>query len=96
MRLRAILSLALGLCISTALNAKELFVAPTGSDEQAGTIEKPLATLMKAQDLAEPGDTVWIRGGTYKAKPDQIARTQRIWTYIYYFSKSGKTGQPIR
>ena len=51
------------------------------------TAERVLASLRTA---AAPGDTVWIRGGTYKAKPDQSAKTQRIWTYIYYFSKSGK------
>jgi hypothetical protein len=96
MRLRAILSIALGVCIGATLDAKELFVAPDGSDDQVGTIDKPLASLMKAQDLAAPGDTVWIRGGIYKAKPDKVARTQRAWTYIYYFGKSGKAGQPIR
>ncbi len=96
MRLCAFLSLAFGLSVGAGLDAKELFVAPNGSDEQAGTIDKPLASLMKAQDLAAPGDTVWIRGGTYKAKPDKFARAQRAWIYIHYFNKSGKAGQPIR
>ena len=77
-------------------HAKELFVATDGADTQAGTLEKPLATLMKAQDLAAPGDTVWIRGGTYKIKPNQVAKEQRVWTYIFYFAKSGKPEQPIR
>jgi hypothetical protein len=81
-------------CLS--LGAKELFVAPDGSDEQAGTVTKPLASLMRAQELAAPGDTVWIRGGVFKLKPDRIAREQRVWTYIHYFDKSGKPGQPIR
>ena len=90
--------LAAGVCLFLGGNllAKELFLAPDGSDDQPGTLAKPLATLMKAQDLADPGDTVWIRGGTYKAKPDQIARTQRIWVYLNYFDKNGKPGQPIR
>lgn len=81
-------------CLS--LGAKELFVAPDGADEQPGTLAKPLASLMRAQELAGPGDTVWIRGGVFKLKPDRIAREQRAWTYIHYFDKSGKAGQPIR
>lgn len=96
MRARRHLARLLALGAFVALPAKELFVAPDGSDAQPGSREKPLASLMKAQELAAPGDTVWIRGGVYKAKPDQLARTQRIWSYIYYFGKSGQPGKPIR
>lgn len=35
------------------------------SDAYAGTLEKPFATLAKALSMAQPGDTVLIRGGTY-------------------------------
>lgn len=45
------------------LQAKEIFVAPNGDDAAAGTLEKPLAGLQKAQELASPGDIVWLRGG---------------------------------
>ena len=91
------LVLLLPLAVGVAgLRAKELFVAPEGTDDAPGTLAKPLAGLMKAQTLAEPGDTVWIRGGVYKLKPDRIAREHRVWTYIHEFKKSGKPGQPIR
>ena len=96
MRVPGLLLFVLALGASARLQAKELFVATDGVDTQAGTLAKPLASLMKAQELAAPGDTVWIRGGTYKAKADKVAKEQRIWTYIHYFVRSGRPDQPIR
>ena len=46
--------------------ATEYYVSPTGSDAAAGTITAPFATLQKGADVAVAGDTVWLRGGTYK------------------------------
>jgi hypothetical protein len=94
MRCRVLLlSLVVGVA---GLRAKELFVAPEGTDDAPGTLAQPLGSLMKAQTLANPGDTVWIRGGVYRLKPTQVAREHRVWTYIHEFRKSGKPGQPIR
>jgi hypothetical protein len=45
--------------------AAEYYVATTGSDTNAGTIDQPFATLQKGADTAQAGDTVYIRGGTY-------------------------------
>ncbi len=47
-------------------NEHQIFVAPNGNDQQAGSKEQPLATLQKAIELAEKGDTVFIRGGDYQ------------------------------
>jgi hypothetical protein len=46
--------------------ATEYYVATTGSDSNPGTLAAPFATLQKGADTAVAGDTVWIRGGTYK------------------------------
>ncbi|HJX64410.1 MAG TPA: right-handed parallel beta-helix repeat-containing protein, partial [Polyangia bacterium] len=46
--------------------AAEYYVAPTGSDSAAGTQAAPFATLQKAAGAVAAGDTVWLRGGTYK------------------------------
>ncbi len=46
--------------------ATEYYVATTGSDGNPGTMAAPFANLQKGADVAAPGDTVWIRGGTYK------------------------------
>src|SRR4051812_18671377 len=49
-----------------AARATEYYVAPNGSDSNAGTMAAPWATLQKGATTAAAGDTVWIRGGTYK------------------------------
>ena len=48
--------------------AADYFVATTGSDTNPGTESRPFRTLAKASEMAAaPGDTVYIRGGTYDA-----------------------------
>jgi hypothetical protein len=56
----------LGLLAARDVFATEYYVAPTGSDSNPGTQDSPFATLQKGADTAAAGDTVWIRGGTYK------------------------------
>ena len=42
------------------------FVATSGSDTNAGTLAQPFATIQRAASVAQPGDTVFVRGGTYR------------------------------
>lgn len=42
------------------------FVSPTGSDANAGSLRKPFQTIQHAAEVAGPGDTVYIRKGTYR------------------------------
>jgi PA14 domain/Right handed beta helix region len=49
-----------------ALEPNTLVVATTGSDDNPGTLEKPLKTVQKCADLALPGFTCAIRTGTYR------------------------------
>jgi Right handed beta helix region len=41
------------------------YVAPTGSDANPGTLLEPFGTLNHAAAALQPGDTLYIRGGTY-------------------------------
>jgi hypothetical protein len=41
------------------------FVAPTGNDANPGTLAAPFATLNKAISVVQPGQTIFMRGGTY-------------------------------
>jgi hypothetical protein len=54
--------------LSLALSAlgQPYYVAPTGDDDNPGTLEKPFGSLKRAQDAVrqKPG-RVWLRGGTY-------------------------------
>ncbi len=44
------------------------FISPTGSDSKTtGGIDQPFATLKKALNAVTPGDTIYLRAGTYVA-----------------------------
>ncbi|RYI28314.1 DUF1565 domain-containing protein [Bacillus infantis] len=45
---------------------KVLYVSPDGSDKNSGSKQKPLKTIQKAVDSAEPGTVVYVREGIYK------------------------------
>src|SRR5579859_3511318 len=57
------------------------FVSTSGSDGAAGTLHAPFRTIQHAANLARPGDTVLIRGGTY---PETVTP-----------ARSGTPGAPI-
>jgi hypothetical protein len=68
---------------SPAQAATTLYVAPGGSDGNAGTLSAPLKTIQKAVSLVSAGGTIAVRGGTY-------ALTTNIT-----ISKSGTSSAPI-
>jgi parallel beta-helix repeat protein len=49
-----------------AVGAADIVVAPTGSDDAAGTAEAPLRTIGAAAERSAPGMTVLVRTGTYE------------------------------
>jgi hypothetical protein len=54
-----------GGAVITGLNGKTYYVAPTGSDSNAGTAAAPWKTIQQAGGIVQPGDTVLVRAGTY-------------------------------
>ena len=61
------------------------YVATNGSDSDSGTSPvQPFATLSKAASLANPGNLIYLRGGTYH------------FTAQASLSRSGNPSQPIR
>lgn len=82
--------------LAGSLPAAEVYVAPAGSDAGPGTIAMPFATIQRAQAAAGPGDTVFIRGGTYRMSEAQIARRQRPYASVTLLDKSGEPGRPIK
>jgi hypothetical protein len=58
-----------------------LYVAPNGNDANPGTIDNPFQSLQHAADVAQPGYTIYIRGGVYNER--------------LIIRDSGKAGQPI-
>src|SRR5689334_12277029 len=42
------------------------YVDTHGTDTNAGNIDYPFRSIQRAADVVQPGDTVFIRGGTYR------------------------------
>lgn len=65
------------------------YVAPGGDDGGPGTLAQPWGTIRKAASAMYPGDTTYIRGGTYSggAVP---ARSGSAHAYIGYVAYPGE------
>jgi hypothetical protein len=66
----------------------QIYVATTGSDSNAGTIDKPYATITKALSSATAGTTIYVRGGTYKLSATLSIKANgasgnfvKVWAY---------------
>jgi len=79
--------------------AATFYVAPNGSDANNGTKERPFATVQRAQESVAPGDTVYLRGGTYLIPANQIAVFETYGSSEYacvnHLSKSGTSEKRI-
>ncbi|MGE5557294.1 MAG: malectin domain-containing carbohydrate-binding protein [Bacillota bacterium] len=64
------------------------YVAVDGSDDNPGTIDRPWATVQKAADALQAGDTVYLRSGRYYIDNEIIPRNsgkpERWITYAGY------------
>lgn len=63
------------------ISENAIFVSPEGSDLNDGSEDRPFKSIQKAVNAAKPGDTIYLRGGTY------IGRV--------YIHKSGEKGKYI-
>jgi hypothetical protein len=57
----------LPMILSMQVLAAQYYVAPNGKDTAPGNLENPLSLskALSAASPARPGDTLWVRGGTY-------------------------------
>lgn len=74
----------------------EYFVAPDGNDASPGTKAAPFASLNRAEKQVRPGDTVWIKGGTYRMSEQQIAQSNGLFARVIVMDKSGEKEAPIQ
>jgi hypothetical protein len=71
--------------IESGAEAATYYVAPSGDDSASGTsTNTPFATLGQAVGIANPGDLIYLRGGSY------------VTTGKISISRSGTAAQPIR
>lgn len=61
----------------------EYYVSPAGVDTNQGTKELPFATILKASSVMQPGDTCFLRRGTYREvlRPARSGEERRPMTY---------------
>ena len=72
------------------------YVAPGGSDSAAGTQAAPWASFAHAQSVAQPGDTVYFRGGTYAyTHADSTCASETANVDAITVNKSGTSGSMI-
>lgn len=74
--------ITLAIMLGATAHATDWYVSPAGSDDAPGSIEQPFATIQHAADIIQPGDTCYLREGTYR---EQVTLTT-----------SGAEGAPIR
>ncbi len=87
--------IALLLPLSLLSPAACLYMAPWGDDTSNGSMDRPFATLNRAQQALEAGDTLYIRGGVYRVGMEQISRQQSNYAIVFDLSKSGTPEAPI-
>jgi hypothetical protein len=87
-----LLFLVFGILFSvSAAQAATYYVSPTGNNANPGTISQPFATLQKAHDVANPGDTIYMRGGTYPIPVQTvITRNGSSGNHIKVFNYPGE------
>ncbi len=49
-------------------HAADRYVSTSGNDANAGTLAAPLRTITQAAAVAQPGDTIHVRGGVYTGR----------------------------
>ena len=90
-----IITATLAIAMVPSLLAKDYFIAPDGDDGNDGDISAPFATIGRSQRSVEAGDTVFIRGGTYRMTEGQISQRIRNRALVNVLTKSGKPGRMI-
>lgn len=63
--MKKIFLFAIALAFTGDLLYAQIYIAPDGDDLNPGTIAQPFGTLAKAVAVVQPGDTIYVRGGSY-------------------------------
>src|SRR5688572_23039603 len=71
-------------CFVPFVRAADYYVAPSGNDNNPGTLAAPFATIPKAISVVAAGDTIYLRGGTH------------AYSSTITIDKAGTSSAPIR
>ena len=75
------------LALLRPVSSATYYVAPGGSDDAAGSLSQPFASIARAQQAAAAGDAVYLRGGTYTNFA--VASQDTTYQYVVALTKSG-------
>ena len=89
MKLHSVLITISLLLINLSINAKTFYLSPSGNDVNPGTFQLPFFSLNMAWNKLSAGDTVYLRGGTYRYNSTQFLAGKngaadnliKIWSY---------------
>jgi hypothetical protein len=70
------------IALPLTIPAADVFVSPSGNDNNPGTLAKPFRTIQRGADALKPGDNCYVRAGVYR---EAVTLT-----------KSGLPGRPVR
>ncbi len=84
--------LGLGLFhVGIPTNAKTFYVSAAGSDTSSGTIDQPFISISKAYSIAVAGDSIIVRGGTYRIQTTiTISKSGTAISLYYLFAYPGE------
>lgn len=60
-----LIGIAMLLVLVLSVSATDYYIATNGNDNNQGTLSQPWRTISQANSELRPGDTVYIRGGSY-------------------------------
>jgi len=75
----------------TISNGLAFYVSTTGNDANSGTSGSPWRTIQHASNVAQPGDTIYVYGGTYNEAVTINVSGNATAGYITFQSYPGQT-----
>lgn len=90
MKKKTLCVLAAALASLCLMQARTIYVSPSGSDRARGSAKAPLASLKAALGKASPGDTIYLRGGVYRPSEEDIMSVQeKIYACVFDLTCGG-------
>jgi hypothetical protein len=71
--------------------AATYYIALSGSDSSPGTLSQPFRTIAKGVSVLRPGDTLYIRAGTWNEQIDMSTKTGTAGNYITVAAYPGES-----